>query len=122
MQILLDLHREADVEAALADVPTGTDPVEIELLGARLAWLRDKPIEARAALTKAMNQAAFDTTRNRFIEIAQLAGLHQSRETAMDAWVGALRLGSGRLLLYQDMQRVLDALAAAGRSEDLLSV
>lgn len=122
LRILLDLHRDADVEAALADVPPGTDPVEIELIDARLAWLRNKPIAAQTAMNRAMNRAAFDTTRNRFIEIAQLAGLHQAREAAMDAWVGALRLGWGPLPIYQDMLRVLDALAAAGRTEDLLAI
>ncbi|MCX6875920.1 MAG: hypothetical protein NTW21_19240 [Verrucomicrobia bacterium] len=121
LHALLRLKQDADLEAALAAAPDGVDPVEFEIAQASLAWLRNQPGAASAALTRAMNQAAFDTGANRFIQIARVAGDHAAQDSAEDAWVGALRLGWGPLPLYRDLLPVFDALASKGRSEDLLA-
>jgi hypothetical protein len=121
IEVLLALKMEAEIEAALKVPPAGTDPVAIEIAQASLAWLREEPGAAEPALIRAMNQAAFDTHANRFIEIARVAERHGAKASAEDAWIGALRLGWGPLPLYRDLLPVFDSLAAKGRSEDLLA-
>ena len=69
-----------------------------------------------------MNRAAFNTQHNRFIEIARIAQHNGAREAAIDAWVAAVRLGWGQVPLYNDLIPVINALAAKGRSEDLLAM
>lgn len=122
LQILLGLRDAAAVEAALAAPPASVDQVDLEIAQAMLAWLRNKPTAAEAALTRAMNQAAFDPKRNRFIEIALIAQRHGASASALDAWVAAVRLGWGQLPYYRDLLPVVGALALKGRSEDLLAM
>ncbi|MEI7956346.1 MAG: hypothetical protein WCJ66_14360 [Verrucomicrobiota bacterium] len=80
------------------------------------------PVAAHAAWTRAESHAAFDTSRNRLIEIARTAMDCHDMEAAADAWVEAIRLGWGPLPLYGDLRPVYASLAAAGRSEDLLKI
>ena len=122
LHILLRLRRDAEAEEALAAAPASVDLVDIEIARAMLAWLRAKPLIAEAALTRAMNRAALDTKRNRFIEIALVAQQHGAKASTLDAWVAAIRLGWGQLPLYRDLQLVIGALAANNRSEDLLAI
>ena len=122
IQVLLRLRRGADIEAALATAPAVVDLVDIEIAHALLAWLRDKPTSAETALTRALNQAAFDTKHNRFIEIGLIAQRHGATSLALDAWVAAVRLGWGQVPLYADLLPVIGALAAKGRTEDLLAM
>ncbi|MEI6604965.1 MAG: hypothetical protein WCP35_06625 [Verrucomicrobiota bacterium] len=122
LHVLLRLRRDAGVEAALAAAPATVDLVDIEIASAMLAWLREKPILAEAALNRAMNRAALDTNHNRFIEIALIAQQHGAKTATLDAWVAAIRMGCGQLPLYQDLQSVIIGLAAKNRSEDLLAI
>jgi hypothetical protein len=120
LQILLHLKQDAAIEIALATPPAATDPIEIELVQASLAWLRDKPEAAAAALVRAMDLAASDTSGNRFIQIARAAELHGDKTAAEEAWLGAIHAGWGPLPLYRDLLPVFASLEAKGRRADLL--
>ncbi len=122
LRILLDLHEEAQVEASLASPPPATDPIEIEFMQAELAWLRSNSTAAEAAITRAMNHAASDTHHNRFIDIAWFATRHRAVAASQDAWLAALLMGWGPLPIYLDLVPVLNSLAVAGRTEDLLAM
>lgn len=122
LRALLDLRRNPDIEEALASPPAGIDMVELEIMQARFAVLRGDPLAADAAWTRAMNQAAFDTSRNRFLEIARAAAAGQANNAVANAWVAAIRLGWGPLPLYRDLLPVYDSLVAKGRTEDLLAM
>ena len=122
LHVLLSLGKDDEVDAALAFPPAAPDPVGIEIVRACLAWHRNNPNAADTALTRAMNHAAFDTTRNRFIEIARIAEVRGAKASAENAWVAAFRLGWGQLPLYNDLLPVLAGLADKGRSEDLLAI
>ncbi len=119
---LLALRQDAAVSTALAAVPAAVDPVDVELARAKLEWLRAKPQAADAALTRAMNRAALDGSRNRFIEIARLAEAHHATAAAEDAWVAAIRMGWGPLPPYSRLLLLFEALATKDRSEDMLAM
>jgi hypothetical protein len=122
LQASLRLRQESAVQAALIAPPASVDLVDIEIAHALLAVLRSKSNATEAAFTRAMNQAAFDTKRNRFLEIAMVAQRNGVKASAIDAWVAAVRLGWGQLPLYQDLSPVMGVLASEGRSEDLLAM
>lgn len=122
LQALLHLKKFPDLEAALSNPPATVDLVELEIVQAQFATLRGDPIAADAAWTRALNRAAFDTTHNRFIDIANAAGRAHANNAAENAWVGAIRLGWGPLPLYRDLLPLYDSLASKGRSEDLLAM
>jgi hypothetical protein len=79
-------------------------------------------VAASAAWTRALNAAAFDANRNRFIEIGRAAGSYQNEGAVIDSWVAAVRSGWGQLPLYRDLSSVFGALASRSRSEDLLAM
>jgi len=119
---LLALRQGGAVETALAAVPAAVDAVDVELARAKLEWLRAKPQAADAALTRAMNRAALDGSRNRFIEIARLADAHGARDSAANAWVAAIHMGWGPLPPYSKLLALFEVLAAKDRSEDMLAM
>ncbi len=122
LNALLDLKQELALEGALHMAPAGVDPVDFEIVQAKFAMLRGDTVAAGAAWTRAMNCASFDTTRNRFIEIARTAEDCHARPASENAWVAAFRLGWGPLPLYGDLVPIYASLAAKGRSEDLLEM
>ena len=122
LRALLSLERKSELEAALASPPAAVDTVELEIIQARFATLRGDPIAADSAWTRAMNGAAFDTTRNRFIELARIAEDCHAKAAAQNAWVAAIRLGWGPLPLFSDLLPVYNSLILMGRSEDLLAM
>jgi hypothetical protein len=122
LNALLRLNKGNELEAALAAPPDTADFVEIELVRAALAQRTGKPGVADAAWTRALNHAAFDATRNRFIEIAHAAEGFGATAAVENAWVASVRSGWGQLPLYRDLLPVFGALAAKGRSEDLLAM
>jgi hypothetical protein len=122
LQALLNMRQADAIQTALNNPPAAVDLVDIEIAHALLAWLRQKPSATEAAFTRAMNQATFDTKRNRFFEIALTAQRYDVRASAIDAWVAAVRLGRGQLPLYNDLSPVLGVLAREGRTEDLLAM
>lgn len=116
------LHRAAEITAALAAPPDACDLVSLEIMQARIAADNGDKIGAEAAWTRAMNRASFDSSHNRFIEIARAAAAAGANDAAENAWVAAVRLGWGPLPLYHDLAPVFAALMAKGRSEDLLAM
>ena len=122
LHALLRLDGTDEIVAALAAPPDGVDPVELEIVRAVVAAKRGDMIAAASAWTRAMNQATFDTSRNRFIELARVAEGYRAQDAAENAWVAAVRLGWGPLPFYHDLLPVFASLAAQGRSEDLLAM
>lgn len=122
LRILQELRRDVELEEALASPPAGADPVGIELARAALAVSRNQADLLDSALNQALDLATADRSRNRFIEIAGLAGTYGATRAAERAWVEAVRAGWGPLPLYAGLKPVVDSLAAKGRSEDLLAL
>ena len=122
LRILLSLRKNAAIGVALAAPPPGADPIEIELMRATVATSHGQTGAAETALNKALNLAASDSSRNRFIELAAIADKAGTREVAENAWIAAIRMGWGPLPLYSDLRPVMAALTAKGRSEDLLAM
>ena len=122
LHALLRLEQAPAIEAALAAPPAAVDLVDVEMARAAFAAQRGDPLAAASAWTRALNQAAFDTTRNRFIDIARAAESAAAKAAAEDAWVAAIRSGWGQLPLYGDLLPVFASLVDEGRSEDLLAM
>ncbi len=120
LQALLRLKQDAKLIAALNSPPPSADLVEIEIVQAYLAARNGDMIASSAAWTRALNHAAYDTTRNRCLEIARAAEKAGAKDAAEDAWVAAVRLGWGQLPLYNDLLPIFASLVYKGRSEDLL--
>lgn len=122
VHILMHLKRDDEVKQMLTNPPLSADRVEIEIV---LAVMANRGGDASAASnhwTRALNEAAFDTSRNRFLEIVRAAETHRATQAAEDAWVAAIRSGWGRIPLFQDLFPLVGALAAQGRSDDLLAI
>jgi hypothetical protein len=122
LHALLRLERDDDIKAALLEPPPSADPVEVEMIRAVTAGRRGDTNAASAAWTRALNEAAFDTRRNRFLEIARTAEAQGARSAAEDAWVGAFRSGWGQLPLYADVIPLITSLGGQSRSEDMLAI
>jgi hypothetical protein len=122
LHALLRLQQKPSIEAALAMPPAAVDLVAIEIARADFAAQCGDPMAAAAAWTRALNQAAFDPTHNRFIEIAHAAECAGAKDAAEDAWVAAIRSGWGQAPLYGDLLPVFSSLVAKGRSDDLLAM
>lgn len=122
LSALLKLHKDAEITAALVKPPETADLVEIEVIRAAIATNRNDKIAADAAWTRALDKAAFDSGRNRFIELARTAEGYGAKKSVDDAWVASIRSGWGQLPLYQDLLPVFASLAFQGRSEDLLAM
>lgn len=122
LNALLSLKKEDAIATALAAPPASADFVEIELVQANQAAAKGDLIGSSAAWTRALNHAAYDTTRNRCIDLARNAQRCGAKDAAEDAWVAAVRLGWGQLPPYADLLPVFASLMAKGRSEDLMAM
>jgi len=122
LHALLVLKQLPAIKQDLRRPPAAVDLVEIEIIRAKFALQSGDPISAHAAWNRALNHAAFETSRNRCIDIARSATDYHAKDAAEDAWVAAIRLGRGPLPLYQDLLPVYDSLVSQGRSEDLLAM
>lgn len=122
VRALMKDKRYDEVAAALAEPPSAIDIVELEIAKAAFARARDDKTAETNAWTQALANAAFDQTRNRFLDILQFASILNAQSVAVDAWVGAVRLGWGPLPLYQDLLPVMAMLGSEGRTEDLLAM
>jgi tetratricopeptide (TPR) repeat protein len=118
----LRLGRMEELDKALETPPASADAVEIEVVRATLAVRRGDESAAAGAWNRALNQAAFDNSSNRFIEIADAAEAAGSGAALLDAWVAAILSAWGQLPLAKDLETVMIELAKRGRSEDLLDV
>jgi tetratricopeptide (TPR) repeat protein len=98
------------------------DGLEIEFLDVDLARQAGDQAGEERAWTRALQQAPLDTSRNRFLEIANRAEQLGNQRVAERAWVAAIRVGSGRLPLYRDLMPLIASLSAQSRSADLLEL
>ncbi|MCX6878374.1 MAG: hypothetical protein NTW21_31865 [Verrucomicrobia bacterium] len=122
LHALLRLKNDVAIVAAMAAPPDSVDLVEIEIVRAGLSWRRSDAGGSKAAWTMALNRAAYDSTRNRFIEIARAAERFGAKASTEDAWVAAVRSGWGQVPLYRDLVPIFGSLAGQGRTEDLLAM
>ncbi len=120
---LIRLQRLDEATTRLATPPDAIDLVDLELTrAAAFRMLGDRSAEA-TAWTRALNNAAFDQTANRFLEIARFAtAIGVPGGVAEDAWVAAVRVGWGPIPLYGDLVHIYASLGSMGRSEDLLAM
>lgn len=112
-------HREALAEA-LKNPPASADMVDVEIVNAVLAQGSGDTSAASAAWTRALNQASYETRRNRFLGIARAAQNYGSSQAAEDAWMAAVLMGFGDLPLYIDLYPQLGSMSKKGHSEDIL--
>ncbi|HEY1120052.1 MAG TPA: hypothetical protein VGE67_00565, partial [Haloferula sp.] len=118
LHALLRLNREEELKEALAKPPETADKVELEIVRAVLAAKRGDTVAAKDAWTHALDEAAYDTRRNRFILVARAAEKYGAADAAENAWVAAIRSSWGPLPFYADVQPLLISLAKKGRSGD----
>jgi hypothetical protein len=122
LQALLRENRRSEVESLLASPPPACDLVDLELARAAAARLMDDSATEANAWNQAMNYAAFDESRNRFLEIGKYASSVGAKGVIDDSWVAAIRIGWGPIPLYRDLQPVFVSLASQSRSDDLLAI
>ncbi|RYD82107.1 MAG: hypothetical protein EOP84_09955 [Verrucomicrobiaceae bacterium] len=122
LHALLRLNREPELREALAQPPETADMVELEIVRAVLAARRGDTAAAGIAWTNALNEASYDTRRNRFILVAKTAEKYGARDAAENAWVAAIRSSWGPLPFYADIQPLLSSLASKGRSSDVHAI
>lgn len=122
LHALLREKRSSEVVSILATAPAACDLVDLELARAAAARLMNDSAAEANAWTQAMNNAAFDESRNRFLEIGKYASSVGAKGVIDDSWVAAIRIGWGPIPLYRDLQPVFVSLAAQSRSDDLLAI
>lgn len=122
LNALLREKRTADIKSLLNEPPEACDLVDLELAKAAAARMMGDPAAETNAWNRAMQNAAFDDSRNRFLEINRYATLADAQSVIIDSWVAAIRIGWGPIPLYSDLQPVFASLASLGRSEDLLAI
>lgn len=119
---LMNTSRFPELEAALATPPPSVDLVDLEIIKTAVAFRRKDSTATAAGWDRVLQQAAFDQTRNRFLEINQYASVLGVPNVADDAMVAAIRIGWGRIPLYKDITPLLLRLAQGNRTADLLAV
>lgn len=119
---LMKASRFTELEAAIASPPPSVDLVDFEIIKTAIAFRRKDSAAVTAGWERVLKQAAFDQTRNRFLEINQYAALLGGGNFADDAMVAAIRIGWGRIPLYKDITPLLLRLARANRTNDLLAI
>lgn len=119
---LLRLKRETELAEALKNPPAAADQMEVEIVRAVLAKNHGDRATAEASWTAALDQASYDTRRNRFITVARAAELYREPGTAADAWMAAVRMEFGNLPMYASLAPSLAVLYKEGRSEEMLAM
>jgi hypothetical protein len=122
IRALLREKRTAEIAAAFLEPPQAADMVDLELAKAAAARIEGNAAAESNAWNQALANAAFDQSRNRFLEIRSLAAAVNATGATIDALVAAVRVGWGQLPLYQDLLPVFSVLVRQGRSEDLLAM
>jgi len=122
LRALMKEKRNDEITAALREPPAAIDIVELEIAKAAFARATGDKTAETNAWNQALANAAFDQSRNRFLDVLQYATILKADEVAVDAWVGAVRLGWGPLPLYRDLMPVYAILTKQGRSEDMLAM
>lgn len=122
LHALLREKRVSEANALLATPPDSCDLIDLELARAAAARLMKDSVSETNAWMQAMNNAAFDESRNRFLEIGKYASTVGAKSVIDDSWVAAIRIGWGQIPLYHDLQPIFGSLASQGRSDDLLAI
>jgi len=122
LQALLRQKDTIRIAAALGNPPPTVDLVDFQLAKAVAARIQQDPSAEIQAWNESLRLAAFDTSRNRFIEIGRYAEIIGAANVIEDSWVAAVLMGWGKIPLYRDLIQVFGSLAAKGRSRDLLSM
>jgi thioredoxin-like negative regulator of GroEL len=122
LHALLKQQDTAEIAKTLKEVPDSADLVDVELAKAAAARFQRDPTAEINAWNEALNRAAYDQSRNRFLEIGRYAGTLGAANVIDDAWVAAVRIGWGPIPLYRDLQSVFASLASQGRSDDMLAM
>ncbi len=122
LHALLRQKNSAAVTAALSAPPASCDLVDLALIKVAAARLLNDSAAEIEAWNQALNGAAFDQSRNRFIELGKYAKLLGAAKIVDDAWVAAVRFGWGQIPLYRDLRGVFGSLASTSRSEDMLAM
>lgn len=122
LQALLRQKDKNRIAAALGNPPPSVDLVDFQLAKAVAARIQQDPSAEIQAWNESLRLAAFDTSRNRFIEIGRYAEIIGAANVVEDSWVAAVLMGWGKIPLYRDLIQVFGSLAAQGRSRDLLSM
>lgn len=111
-----------EIDHLLKEPPPNINRVDLELIQVGVARFRDDPAAETSAWNRAMYEAVFDTSRNRFIEIAEKAQQMGVGRIVERAWVAAVRVGWGRLPLYNDLRPVIASLGAQDLTLELLAI
>jgi thioredoxin-like negative regulator of GroEL len=122
LQALLRQKDTIRIATALGNAPPSVDLVDLHLAKALVARLRQDSSAEIQAWNESLRLAAFDPSRNRFIEIGRHAETIGAANVIEDSWVAAVLMGWGKIPLYRDLLQVFGSLAAKGRSRDLLSM
>jgi hypothetical protein len=119
---LLRLKKYEEVNRLLGDPPATTKALKLELIRVAVAREQGDRTAETMAWNGAMTQAALDTSKNHFLEVARFAKLYKVSRVEEDAWVAAIRVGWGRLPVYRDVRPLLASLARQNRTFDMLAV
>lgn len=122
LHALLREKRADEVTALLDTPPDSCDLVDLWLAKAAAARMQDDGAGETNAWLNALNNAAFDQSRNRFLEIGQYASTLGASGVIDDSWVAGIRIGWGPIPLYRDLRQVFASLSAKSRSQDLLAM
>jgi len=122
LHALVREKRMAEASELLANPPPNTDPLDLEFVHVAVARFQGNRGAETSAWNRALNHALLETSQNHFLEIARRASLMEVPRIAERAWVAALRVGWGRLPLYNDLTPLLESLAVQNRTLDLLAV
>jgi tetratricopeptide (TPR) repeat protein len=122
LHALLKMGLIEDVDKLLASPPESTDRMELEMIQVAIARSRNNASQEASAWSRALYEALLDTSSNRFLEIVRYAELLDVPWAAERALVAAVRVGWGRLPLYQDLLPVFASLAIQNRTNDLLTM
>jgi hypothetical protein len=122
MHALINIKDTAAITAALSTPPATCDLVDLALVKVAAARLQRDSAAETVAWNQALENAAFDYSRNRFIELCKFAEILGASKVLDDCWVAAVRLGWGQLPLYGDLKRIFGSLSVKRRSEDMLAM
>lgn len=122
LHALLRLKNSAEITTALSAPPASCDLVDLALIQVAAARLLHDSAAEKVAWNQALNGAAFDQTRNRFIELGKYAELLVAPKIIDDSWVAAVRFGWGQIPLYRDLKKIFGSLGGQDRSEDMLAM
>jgi hypothetical protein len=122
LHALIREKRIDEVRELLASPPPNIDKMELELIKVATARMLQDPSAEMAAWNRALYQALLNDSKNAFIEIARHAEVLGASSVVERAWVSAVRVGWGRLPLYNDLLPIFASRARQSRTDDLVGM